>query len=125
MFARSYRNFEVETKHGEIYPPVVRESLTSGDALAGNWCVTCARILRASHVRNVGGWDESLKTLMDWDLNLKMVFNYPHKTIPDIVSQVNIRADSNSMLLTKKRLYEATPQIKNKYKNHKVYEVQS
>ena len=91
VFARGYRiksNIEKE-----IYPPY-SEEITIEKMKKRNWCVSCSRMIDAFTLDMIGGFDESLSVLVDWDLNLKLVLNHKYAIDDTVVSIVHLSDNS-------------------------------
>ena len=58
-------------------PPATVRSVQLADLLAGGWAMSSATLFRRDAIQRVGGFDEQLPALVDWELTLRLFVGRP------------------------------------------------
>lgn len=91
---------------------------TSGDIherlLRGNFITMQAALMKKECFENVGGFDESLQALQDWDFWIRVSAHYEFVYVPEV--GVHVAISSDSITKNKKKRLEARSRIIEKHR---------
>lgn len=73
-----------------------REGDVLGELLLGNFVSTQTILIRKELLEEIGGFDDSLPRLQDWDVAIRLAMKYPFRLVDEPLVRVNHSPDSIS-----------------------------